>query len=768
MVAVGGYGRGDLSPHSDIDLMFLLPDKRDAAEVSKGTLRNLLYPLWDAGFQVGHWAGSPRGAVERGQNDIHAATTILTARLIAGAPVAFEEFRDRRGRWLQKHQKTLLRRIVEVTEGRHSQADAAGWTLAPDLKNDIGGLRDVHALSWVLLVSGNGPVPAGIREAERLLLAVREALHTESPRKLDRIRIDLQAPVAARLGLEEPDGRDVLMAAVHSAARTIEYQARLHTREVVARVTGGPRRAGAIVEVDEYVRLIDGELVPRPGTPENSTLALHVLAAVSHTGRPPAARTLAWMTSVFASASQEQWDQPMLEAFMRILRGTHAEHTLQLMDHVGAWPALIPEWTKVRGRAQHDPYHRFTVDGHSFVAVAELNSMIQNDRAFRTAAEETGNLGSLYLATLLHDIGKGSGEDHSVAGERMSRTIADRMGLPHETKEEVAFLVRHHLLLSDTATRRDLDDGSVIAATTQTVSSPRLLRLLFLLSAADGRATGKESWNDWKALLVAELYRKTLLALESGELPPRGDVGARLKELTAYDPIIAASAEPILETLPPSYLSSTSVEDMVDELRLLMNPPGPTEVTTHVSAGADNEHTSITVCSLDRPGSMARTAGVFALQRMPVLRAQAYSTTNGLALQRYLLGGTGEKDWTKLTQAISDVYGGRLALEARLDQKRRDYAQRGSMHVDVRVLQEESDHSTVLEVRASDVLGLLYALTSALSDLGLDIHVAKIDTLGERVVDVFYVRAPDGSKLDEVQTREAKLAIEYRVQNFYS
>lgn len=767
VIAVGGYGRGELSPHSDIDLLFLLPEKHKDPKVSKATLRNLLYPLWDAGFQVGHWAGSPKQAIDRAGNDIHAATTILTARLLSGAPEPFDEFTDRRSRWIVKERKVLLRRISEGTEDRHAQADAAGWVLAPDLKNDIGGLRDVHAMQWLSLVAGGEALPAEVRNAERVLLSVREALHSEVPRKLDRIRIDLQQRVADHLGLGGQEGTDMMMAAVHSAARTIEHRTSLGSAELLARATGGPRRAGRIVEIDQYVRLIDGALVPRPGQAEDVTLALNVLAALSQTGRPLAGRTIEWMRSLFEAHTAGSWDQQDLEAFQRILRGPHAERTLQLMDHCGAWPALIPEWGRVRGRAQHDPYHRFTVDGHSFVAVAMIGGLIEGHPSMRAAADEAGSLVPLYLATLLHDIGKGSGEDHSVAGERLARTICDRMGLSNEMREEVAFLVRHHLLLSDTATRRDLDDGSVISGIARTVSSARLLRLLYILSAADGRATGKESWSDWKAALVAELYRKTLIALESGQLPPRADVGARLEELSAYDPIIAASAERILETLPPSYLASTGVEDMAEELRLLLDPPGPTEARTHISVGADGEHTSVTVCSVDRPGSLARTAGVFALQRLPVLRAQAFSTTDGLALQRYLLADGGG-DWSRLNQAISDVYGGRLALEARLDQKRRDYVLDRAIDVDVTVLQNESEHSTVLEVRANDVLGLLHAITSALGDLGLDIHVAKIDTLGERVVDVFYVRAPDGVKLDDVQTREATLAIEHRVRTFYS
>ena len=295
---------------------------------------------------------------------------------------------------------------------------------------------------------------------------------------------------------------------------------------------------------------------------------------------------------------------------------------------------------------------------------------------------------------------------------------------------------------------------------------PRLLKMLYILSAADGRATGRESWSPWKASLVAETYRKALIALETGELPLRNDVTQRLRELEAYDPVAAGSAERVLTTLPPSYLASTQVEDMTEDLRLLIDPPTPGEVTTHIDVRG--EEAAVTVCVPDTPGALARTAGVLALHRMSVLRAQAYSSDTGVALERFLVRAPDGADWNQLTSDLAASFSGRLALEARLEQKALDYAPSAPVEADVRDFHDESEHSTVLEVRAPDVLGLLYAITSALGELSLDIHVAKIDTLGERVVDVFYVRSLSGEKLDTAQAEAAERAIQHRVRRMFA
>ncbi|HEV2755049.1 MAG TPA: [protein-PII] uridylyltransferase [Actinomycetota bacterium] len=755
LVAVGGYGRGEMSPHSDVDLLCLVPPR---SGVTPATLRGLLYPLWDAGFQVGHAVRTAKEAVEWAAKDLDAATSLLSARFVAGDEGDFEELVDRRRRWLAKAGRTLVRQIVEATEDRHRARDRAGWALAPDLKDDTGGLRDLHALGWLEAVTGE-PLD-GLSEERCVLLAAREALHAQSKRKLDGLRIDVQPAVAAALGFEGDDGADALMERVHSSARTIEYRAGRATKELAGR---GPRRSGAALEVAPGVRLEDGMLALTG--PRDAAAHVALLAEHARLGKPLAPKSLDSLEGAFGATPAERWDDATRVAFVRLLAGARASSALELLDHAGAWTALLPEWAGVRGRAQHDPYHRYTVDGHSFLAVELVHRVVAEDEVAAAAAAEAGSIDELLVATLLHDVGKGSGEDHSVAGERRTRTAAARMGFSPERVDEIATLVRRHLLLVDTATRRDLDDGAVIEEVAALARTPRLLRLLYVLTVADARATGPEAWTPWKAALVRELFRKALVALETGELPARSDVATRAREVIAFEPALAGRAEEVLSTLPPSYLDGTTVPETADDLRLLLRRPGPGHVETRVEAGAEDGTEVLTVCVADRPGALAKTAGVLAMNLVTVLRAQAFSTTDGFALQRFVVRGA--PGGAAVTEALGAAFSGRLAVDARLTRKALDYRPSVPVVPDVRILEDASAQSTVVEVRAPDALGLLYAITAGLSDLDLDIHVAKIDTLGSRVVDTFYVRTATDEKLGPEQRAEVGPAIAHRVERLF-
>ena len=765
MVAVGGYGRGDLSPHSDIDLLFLVPPR---SEVTPATLRGLLYPLWDAGFQVGHAVRTPKEAVERSGEDLDSATAVLSARLVAGDEELFGELGDRHARWLKKERARLTRRILESTGTRHRSADRAGWALAPDLKDDVGGLRDLHVLYWLQRIAGGRGIDTDLTGPGDLLLAVREALHAELKRKSDRIRIDLQPSVASRMGLDGDSGANELMSQVHSAARAIEHGSAIHAGELSGYILGGPKRSGVARLLEPSVRLEDGVLHIDPGA-SNDPIddAMQLLKVAAQTGRSIAASSLVWLQRTFDRGPLDKWSPSTLQSFLDLLGAPNATESLELLDQVGAWPVLLPEWLGVRGLAQHDAYHRYTVDGHSFIAVGEARKATQEDALGRSAAAEAGDLSSLYIATLLHDVGKGSGEDHSVAGERIAQVACERMGLSSEQSEEVCHAVRHHLLLVDTATRRDLDDGAVINFVTEIIGKPRRLRLVYLLTVADGRATGPEGWNGWKAALVRELYLKVMTALETGEIPARSDVAARAREVETYEPTLAGRAEAILETLPPSYLTATSTPDIADDVRLLLAPPQAGQVRHRVDPGTEAGQLSLTVGVVDRPGTLARTAGVLALNRVSVLTANAFSTTNGIALQRFIVKPHDAIDWDAFAVDLAAAYSGRLAIEARLGKKIADYRPTAPFVPEVRVLHNESAHSTVIEVRAPDALGLLWAITASLSELDLDIHVAKIDTLGARVVDVFYVRSAWGDKLNDEQSVEVRRSIEHRVAKLF-
>jgi len=784
VAAVGGYGRGDLAPHSDIDLLVLTGSR---AGIGPEALRALLYPLWDAGFQVGHAVVTPREAIERATGDLDAATSLLSARLVAGEPAVFDQLASRRRRWLARNGRRLARRVLDATTARHRCAERAGWALAPDLKGDVGGLRDLHALGWLAAVAGEARVAgdgrpgggpgraagdAGLVAAGELLLAVREALHAQSRRKLDRLRIDLQPAVARHLGLTGEDAADRLMAAVHTAARTIEHETATQAGELVEAVLGGPRRSGTVRLLGQGVRVEDGVLVAdgRPDADEPAR-ALHLLAAKASVDRPVAPATQAWLRGVFDRPPLERWSPAARDAFLALLAGPDAASACELLDHVGGWAALLPEWAGVRGRAQHDPYHRYTVDGHSFATLATLSRLRASDPTVRLATEGAGDLGTLYLAALLHDVGKGSGTDHSVAGERLARRAAARIGLAPDAVDEVAGLVRWHLLLVETATRRDLDDPAVVGAVAERLGDPRRVRLLYALTVADGLATGPRAWNDWKASLVRELYQRVRRALEGG--PAAGPGGGSPTELRALalaveaaEPALAGRAERLLATFPPSYPASTPLGEMVDELRLLRQPPGAGEVRHRIDEDAGDGLAAVTVCALDRPGTLARTAGVLALHRASVRQAWAWSTTDGLALERFLVQPAAAPRWDRLAADLEAAYAGRLAVEARLERKARDYRAAIPAPPEVRVLPDASEHSTVVEVRATDALGLLYAVTAALSYLVLDIRVAKIDTLGERVVDVFYVRTPWDTKLGEAHAAEVLLAVTHRTSRF--
>lgn len=756
VVAVGGYGRGELSPHSDIDLL-LLPAR--ARTVTTETLRPLLYPLWDAGFQVGHAVLSGKEAIARAGDDLQAATALLSARLVWGCHDTFGDLIERRTRMLAKHRRVLARRIIETAEARRFRAERVGWTLAPDIKKDSGGLRDIHTTSWLEAVGAASPPEKNMKEAHGTLMAVREALHGVVPRRSDRLRLDLQTPIAKLLGEDDENGRDVLMSAVHDAGRTIEHLSRLLVEQHHTSIFAGPRRSGSVKTAGDGIWVEDSRIRTRRA-PVDIEEALEVVAVVAQEGKLTDSAATQHLVDAFASANAGTWTARARDAFVRILGGTHPVTALELLDHVGAWRSLMPEWDGIRALAQHDPYHRYTVDGHSFRAVAALSTFA---RGLHAMDGSTARSRPLLVAALLHDIGKGSGRDHSIVGAETAAKVADRMGLPDTETEQVVTLVRHHLLLSDTATRRDIDDGAVVEAVVAAVKDRDVLDMLYLLSGADGIATGPDAWTPWKASLVERLYQRVALALETGSIPQRNDVTARLREIEAYDPLISGIAAGVLETMPPSYLSATSIPDIVEDIHLLRSVPIPGRVVSRIDDATQQEQKVITACFRDEPGSLARTAGVLTLHRVSVLSAAAYSTKTGAALERFVVSAPDTVDWTVVETDLSDAFSGRLALEARLARKVADYRTKAHLDVDIRALPEESRHSTVIEVRAPDALGLLYAVCSAIADLGLNIHVAKIDTLGSRVVDVFYLRTGGGDKLDERQIAELGLAVRHRI-----
>ena len=763
VIAVGGYGRGHLSPYSDIDLLIL--SAGGEADVDRQRLRAFTYALWDAGWRVGHALRSPRQAVEFASKDLPAATSILTSRLVAGNPGVFEDFLARRDRWVERRKRSLMTRVMDATRLRHRNTERAGWALAPDLKEDIGGLRDAHTLGWMEAIAGDSGFGSGLERQSGVLLAAREGLHATLRRKSDKLHIELQPEVARRLGFESDGAADALMTEVHAAARDIEYTLTLAMEDLSNRVLGGPRRSGRSAVIASRVRLEDN-MLRFVGDEVDVVTSLKLLAGHAATGHRIAHDALRKMAQAFDSAEPGPWGEGQRSAFFELLRGHHGPAALELLEHLRGWDVLVPEWSRIRGRPQHDPYHRYTVDGHSFVAVGELTKCLA-DPVPANHARVIGDVSTLYLATLLHDIGKGSGNEHSVEGSPIAADVARRIGMDEVEIQEVADLVRHHLLLPDTATRRDLDDGSVIKAVVAKAKDARRLRQLYLLAIADGRATGPHAWNEWKASLIADLVNRALLAFETGEVPLDSGVADAARKLDAFEPALVGRSEQLLSSLPPSYVTSTSLADMADEIRLLANGVRPGQIHSRLVVGTEPEQTVLTVCVADRPGTLARITGVLALNRIDVLGANAYTTSDGFALARVTIATPSAAGAEGCLADLEAAFSGHLAVDARMRSKVSDYGNGIDVVPDIRVLHDASTASTVVEVRGPNVLGLLYSIAAGLADLDLDIHVAKIDTLGNRVVDAFYVRSQWGSKLSAGQTKEVPRAIRHRVQSLF-
>ena len=695
LVALGGYGRRDQAPGSDLDLLLAfdgacpddLPDR-------------IWYPLWDAGVKLGHSVRSVTDSIEFAEEDLDTATALLDARPILGD----EELAMRLGRLARASWRATGRaRLVELAERtaeRQAKYDPIAFAVEPELKEGPGGLRDAQTLRWISLAG----VPIDLEESRLAaaidtLAAARNALHLTTGQSANRMFLDDLDRIAQRLG--HPDRSD-LMARVSSAARAISWA----LEEVLYDIEVHP----PIRLEDGVVRWVHGRAQLRPDLrrPDAAT-AVHLAVVAASNGVRIAPETLERVGTVTVDGTR--WPPALREAFVALLAcGRDAIPVIEALDYCGLWTTLLPEWTPARSRPQHNPYHAFTVDRHLLETVATA------------ATVPTRRPELLLLAALLHDLGKAYPGDHSVVGAELVIQIGRRIGLPTDDLDTLAILVRHHLLLPDTATRRDLDDVATLRMVADVVGRSDRLDLLAQLAIADGRATGATAWSTWKAGLVAELVRRVhgLLA------------GA------AVDEVVSSSA-----------LSDEAVA-------LARQSVG--EVAVHAVG------THLTIAAPDQPGLFSRIAGAVALNGLDVRDARI-GTLDGTAIDELRVESSydDEIDWDKVIDDIRAAISGSLALSARLSRRADSYIRRPVAHTlepDIRIFDGNDGSSAIVEVVGPDSLGLLYRLAGALAELRLDITRAMVSTIGHDVVDVFYVTDPGTFDLStERSRREMRLAL---------
>ena len=696
LVAVGGYGRRELLPRSDLDVVLLHGGRDDIA----GIADRIWYPVWDSGVELDHAVRTVPQARRVARSDLKVALGLLSARHVAGDPELTERLREGA---LEDWRAAAPARLAELHAAHDERTRISGelaFLLEPDLKEARGGLRDVHAIQAVA-AAWVAPAPGPkVRTAYEQILDARHALHEVTGRRLDRLVLEEQDEVARALGLL--DG-DVLLRMLAGAARTVAYAVD-HTFRQADRLRGRRlrRRPAQRRPLADGVVEQDGEVVlARAADPANDpVLLLRAAAAAAQAGLPLAPRTLDRLAE--CPPMPVPWPAPARDALIALLgAGQSAVSVWEALDTEGLVTSLIPDWERVRNRPQRNPLHKFTVDRHLVEAAAHA----------ATLTREVARPDLLLIAALLHDIGKGWPGDHSVTGEVVARDVSRRMGLPEPDVELVAAAVRHHLLLPQVAPRRDLDDPATVKRVATLVPSRVLLELLHALSISDGLATGPAAWNDWKATLVADLVRRVGAVL-SGEAMPA-----------------------------PVPLRS-------DQLALAADG-GP---------AATMRGSEVTVVAPDRPGLLWRAAGVLASHRLTVRSANATSVDGTAVTVFDVEPQFGESpDPELVTGDLRRMLLGRLDVEDRLERRARAAAARGTGAPAPRVtlVDGASETATVVEVRAHDAPGLLWRVGRALGECGLNVRAARVETLGAEVVDVFYVTEEDGAPLTDRDRRRA-------------
>jgi [protein-PII] uridylyltransferase len=720
LVAVGALGRRELAPYSDLDLVLLHDGRKDVDRLAE----QLWYPLWDAGVGLDHSVRTPGQAVQVAATDLRAAFGLLEARHIAGDAALSDKVRAAvRQAW----RAGIRGRFDELADAAHERWRKVGdvaHRIEPDLKNGHGGLRDIQlvdALAAAQLVDR----PAGdVLEGRRLLLDVRTELHRISGRARDVLRAQEADEVAASLEIAD---RFELARALSGAARAVAFAAETGLR--AARLAL-PRRGLAALRRPPVRRPLDTGVVEHAGevalardaaAARDPGLVLRVAATAARTGMPVAAGTLHRLADT-APELREPWPRPALAELLSLLgTGRAMVDVVEALDRTGLWGRLFPEWGAVRDLPPRDRAHVWTVDRHL------VETCAQAARLTTTVARPD----LLLVGSLLHDIGKGRGGDHSVVGESLARQVGRRLGFAPPDVEVLGAMVRHHLLLPHTATRRDLDDPATVTRVAETLDDAvpgnggLLLDLLSALSEADSLATGPGVWSPWKQALVGDLVRRGRALLAGEALPPPEGATAAEREVLAQ-----------------------AVRDKRPRV--------------HFETGAGAA--SALVVIPDRPGALAAATGVLALHSLEVHAAEL-RTEAATAVFTFTVSPRfgGLPDPALLRSDLVRVLDGTLALDEALTRKERDYAPivpGGEPPAPPRVLwfDDEATGAVVLELRGTDRIGLLHRVAEALEGAGVGLRWARVATLGASVVDSFCLDSgPDLDRAERTRIADAVL-----------
>ena len=788
IIALGGYGRQEQFIHSDVDLLFLF--EKYVPDEASDLIQEVVYPLWDIGLEVGYATRSLKECVKLAGKDLEVLTSVLDARLICGMSYLYsalmEQLRDKIAR---KRSRKIIKKLIENSRLRHEVFGDSAFLLEPNLKEGQGGLRDYHTMLWITKLNSNlrqfrdfeyyGFLShdefQSLKKALHFIGSVRNCLHHLSDRKCDQLYFEYQIKMAHALKFETANGQqpvEIFLGKLHGHMEFLKQQHLMLIYELglsknlrsKGKIAGPNGVAGLEITENGMLNFVSSESIL-----DDPSLLMKIFEESAALNIPLSAeakrliREFSYLVDEEFSSSAKQ-----LESFERILvKPISTFNVLNEMLNTGFLIRFIPDFKDISNRIQYDEYHLYPVDRH-------LLRTVQYIKVFGTSEGKSKyplcndlykglkKRSLLLWAALLHDIGKGkTGVSHSISGAEIAGEILKKKGYGAEDIETVSFLIKEHLLLVKTATRRDLNDEETAVSCARKIKDVEQLKMLYLLTVADCMATGPKAWSDWTAALLRDLFFKISKILEKGELASREAVEAiekKKKEVLGFArPRYAKDAiETLFGFMSPRYLLYIPSASIMEHIGLYNNLESGAFVW-NVAKTFDSNTRTVTICAKDRPGLFSKIAGTFTLNGLDILDAQIFTWRNNIAVDIFEVTPPvdqifEEERWQKAKMQLQEALSGGLDLKKALKEKISVYRPEkrpvnGRPH-QINLDNESSSFFTIIEVFTHDFPGLLFMITDAIFRCGLDIWVAKIATKVDQVVDVFYVRDFDGQKVD--------------------
>ncbi|MBA4371638.1 MAG: [protein-PII] uridylyltransferase [Thermodesulfovibrio sp.] len=756
LLATGGYGRMEMAPFSDVDLLFIAADRKETEAAEQ-----ILYRLWDSGLDISHAFRTPEECIEEAFADIRTRTSLLEARYLAGDPVLYDLFCSKvLPAVTSRRQRDFVREKLLEKGKRHHSAGNSVFLLEPNVKDGEGGLRDVHTAFWLSKVALKTRDYAGFFEgipplfrrrflsAYDFLLRARFCLHLESNRKNDLLSFEFQRVLAPRLGFLDSkkfSGVERMLRYYYLKSRAIQ--------EITADIVAQCSRPYVTVTKDFSIRKITedfsvsgGSLIATApkGAPLTAGKIMEAFSLMARTGKrfSPGLRR-AIRTDLLRINRKARIQPRSVNSFLEILKGGRVYDTLREMHDSGVLGRFLPEFGALRMLVIHEPYHLYTVDEHTLVAIRNLELLrttsYKSLEDLHHIINSTGQLDVLFLSLLLHDIGKAAGRNHEEEGYKRQKDILERFNLAADKRSRIGFLVRNHILMSETALKREAHDPEVIARFAEAVGDPENLNALYLITYADMSAVNPGFWSSWKAYLLKELYLHTLDYLNGVTRDRKEYVRDLLSTVRGIEPPLLAA---FISEMPERYLLSAPREKIIDDYRLV-NRALEGGFAVRIDKRADGL-VEISVSTADSHGLFSKLVGFLSSKGLNIVNGRIFTCRNGLVIDKIAVSNWQDIWWDGLVLDLTEGLKAVIAENRPFHVVRRPETNVSPYDIFIELDNETSDEVSIIEVFSPDRLGLLYDISLVLAKQGVSISSARINTESGLAQDIFSVRSGNG------------------------